>query len=129
MTQLFLLMLGVVLTLAMLVVALSGPSTGKAQKRRLEDVRERHGRPTAFSAEDKLRRITTAQDTRMDTFAARFLPNPALLKKRLAMTGKDWSVGRYALTNVIVSLVIAALLLVKGAPILLALFGGLMVGL
>ncbi len=31
--------------------------------------------------------------------AGRFLPNPALLKKRLAMTGKPWTVGRYGLAT------------------------------
>jgi tight adherence protein B len=129
MTQLFFPLLGAVFTLALLLVAFSGPSSSKAQKRRLEGLRERHGRPAALSAEEKLRRITTAQDTRMDNFAARFLPNPALLKKRLAMTGKDWSVGQYALVNVALVAVFSALLLMKGAPALLALFGALMVGL
>ena len=129
MAQLFFPLLGGVLTLAMLLVALSGPSQAKAQKRRLESLRERHGRPTALSAEEKLRRITTARDTRMDDVASRFLPNPALLKKRLAMTGKDWTVGQYALANVCIVFGFGLLLLSRGAPALLCLFGGLMVGL
>ena len=129
MTQLFVIMFGGVVTLAMLLIALSGPSEGKAQKRRLQGLRARHGGAVALTVEDKMRRITAAQDTRIDSFAARFLPNPALLKKRLAMTGKDWSVGQYALANLALALVIGAVLMVKGAPALLALFGGLMVGL
>ena len=129
MTQLFLLMLGVVMALALLLVAFSGPSGAKAQKRRLEGLRDRHRGGAGLSAEEKMRRITTSRDTRMDSFAARFLPNPALLKKRLAMTGKDWSVGQYAMANAAIAALIGALLLLKGAPLLLALLGGLTIGL
>src|SRR5690349_668125 len=128
MTQLFFPMLGGVLALTMLLFAFSGPSQAKAQKRRLNNLLERHGRATAVTAEDKLRRITGAQDTRMDSLAARFLPRPALLKKRLAMTGKDWSVGQYAMANVAITVVFGGALILKGAPALLGLFGGLMVG-
>ncbi|HEU4969908.1 type II secretion system F family protein [Sphingomonas sp.] len=129
MTQLFFPLLGAVLTLAMLLLAFSGPSGAKAQKRRLEGLRERHGGPKALTVEDKLRRITTAQDTKMDSLAGRLLPNPALLKKRLAMTGKDWSVGQYVLVNLGIAFAICILLLSKGAPVLLGVFGGLMIGL
>lgn len=129
MTQLFLVMLGGIGVLAMLLFAFSGPSGAKAQKRRLEGLRDRHARGGAISVEDKMRRITTAQDTRMDSFAARFLPNPALLKKRLAMTGKEWSVGKYVVINLAILVVIGFVLLAKGAPALLALFAAMMVGL
>jgi tight adherence protein B len=129
MSQLFFLLLGAVMALALLLVAFSGPSSGKAQKRRLEGLRDRHRGGGALSVEEKMRRITTAGDTRMDSFAARFLPKPALLKKRLAMTGKSWSVGHYAAANVAIALAIAALAMIKGAPALLGLFGGLMIGL
>jgi tight adherence protein B len=114
-------------TLVMLLMAFSGPSTGKAAKRRLEVMRERHA-GGARTIEEKMRRITTAEDTKMDTLAGRILPNPALLKKRLDMTGKEWSVGKYAVVNVVITLVAALLLLVKGAPPLLALFGSLTIG-
>jgi tight adherence protein B len=129
MTQLFFPLLGGVLALTMLLIAFSGPSEAKIQKRRLASLRERHGRAAPMTAEDKLRRITASRDTRMDDMASRFLPNPALLKKRLAMTGKDWSVGQYALANLCIAFGFGLLLLAKGAPALLCLFGGLMVGL
>ncbi|MBS0314472.1 MAG: type II secretion system F family protein [Proteobacteria bacterium] len=129
MSQLFFLLLGAVVTLALLLVAFSGPSGNKAQKRRLEGLRDRHRNAMSMSAEEKMRRITAARDTKMDSFAARFLPNPALLKKRLAMTGKDWSVGQYAMANAAIALAIGLVLEMKGAPILLSLLGGLMVGL
>ncbi len=119
---------GAGVTLVLLVLAFSGPSEAKAQKRRLETLRERHS-GTAIAPEERLRRITGAQDTKIDDFASRFLPNPALLKKRLAMTGKEWSVGQYALINLLLTLVVGALALSQGAPTLLALFGGTLIGL
>jgi tight adherence protein B len=129
MVPLILLTGGMAITLALLVAALTGPSGNKAQKRRIEALRERHGGPMMGSVEDKLRRITNAQDTRMDSFAGRFLPNPALLKKRLNQTGKEWTVGKYALINVVMAVVGGGLLLIQGAPPLLALTAGLMFGL
>ena len=115
------------ITLLMLVFAFSAPSGGKAAKRRIEGLRERHAGSTR-SVEEKMRRITAAQDTKMDSLAGRFLPNPALLKKRLDMTGKDWSVGKYALVNVGVAFGVGVVALSRGAPPLLALFGGLAAG-
>jgi tight adherence protein B len=129
MVPFILLMAGMAITLALLVAALTGPSGNKAQKRRIEALRERHSGPSIGSIEDKMRRITNAQDTRMDSFAGRFLPNPALLKKRLNQTGKEWSVGKYALVNVLMFVCGGGLLLVQGAPPLLALTAGLMFGL
>jgi tight adherence protein B len=119
---------GAALVLVMLIAAFAGPSGDKASKRRLEGLRERHNGAGVISVEEKMRRITTARDTNLDTFAARFLPNPALLKKRLAMTGKEWTVGQYAGANVAIAVVIGAVLFLKAAPPLLALFGGLMIG-
>ncbi len=129
MMQLFLITLGVAIALAMLMFAFSGPSQGKAQKRRLDGLRERHLGAAAISVDEKMRRITGSQDSRMDSLTGRLLPNPAQFKKRLAMTGKDWSVGKYGLVNLGIAVVVGAFALVKGAPLLLALFGGLMLGL
>jgi tight adherence protein B len=128
MTELLFPLIGAAIAIAMLVAAFAGPSGDKASKRRLLGVRERHGSGGVISVEDKLRRITNAQDTGFDTLASRFLPNPALLKKRLAMTGKEWTVGKYAAANVGIAAVVGAMLFLKAAPPLLAIFGGLMIG-
>jgi tight adherence protein B len=119
---------GAAAVVLLLAFAFSGPSGAKAVKRRMAIVRERHGISSGRSVEDKMRRITTAQDTRMDSFASRFLPNPALLKKRLDMTGKDWSVGKYGMVNAVIAVVVGVAALTRGAPPLLALFGGLVAG-
>jgi len=121
---------GAFLVLALMVLAFSGPSAARAGSRRLTGLRDRHTvsvvGPNAMEAQ--LRRISANRATKMDTLAGRILPNPALLKKRLAMTGKSWTVGKYGLASLILLLVPTALLLLRGAPIWLALFIGLFVG-
>ncbi|MBC7492283.1 MAG: type II secretion system F family protein, partial [Novosphingobium sp.] len=52
-----------------------------------------------------------------------------LLRKRLDQTGKNISLGKYAMISCGILTVVAGLLLMKGAPILLALCFGLFVGL
>ncbi|WP_431469793.1 type II secretion system F family protein [Sphingosinithalassobacter sp. LHW66-3] len=122
---------GAFAVLAILVFAFSGPSVQRAGSRRLSSVRERHAGQTTVAAamEAQMRRISAQRATRVDAAAARFIPNPALLGKRLAMTGKDWTVGQYALATVGLALVGFVALWFQGAPPWLAMFAGLFLGL
>ena len=125
----FMLLCGGAITVLMLIaVAFSGPSPARAQGRRLAKLRERHSSSAINAVEAKYRRITADRATRIDLAAMRFLPNPALLKKRLAMTGKSWSVGQYGMTTLGITVVVGGLLWLKGLPLLLALFLGLILG-
>jgi tight adherence protein B len=110
------------------VLAFSGPSTGKAQGRRLEAVRERHSKSTEIAAQAQLKRILAGRQTRMDGVAQRLIPNPALLRLRLERTGRNWSVGQYFLVTAGLVAVIMMLLLMKGMPLLLAIFVALFLG-
>ncbi|MEG3082898.1 type II secretion system F family protein [Sphingomonas sp. PB2P12] len=127
MMPLLMVMIGSVVVLCMVLFAFAGPSGGRAQSRRIASLRERHG-DALVMAEAQMRRIATNRDTKMDVAFGRILPNPALLAKRLAMTGKTWTVGQYGMATAGVALVIAMLMLIKGLPILLALMFGLFVG-
>ncbi|MGI4732644.1 MAG: type II secretion system F family protein [Janthinobacterium lividum] len=120
--------LGTLLVLAMMVFALAGPSAGRAGNRRLAVVRGRHSTSATAVVDAQLRRITAGRATRMDLAAGRLLPNVEQLKKRLAMTGKNWSVGQYGMASAGTLLVVAAVLWFKGLPLLLALLVGLFVG-
>ena len=122
-----LVMLGASLVLGMIAFAFAGPSAGRAQSRRIAAVRERHG-DALVVAEAQLRRISMTRDTRMDLAFGRILPNPEQLAKRLAMTGKTWTVGQSGMATAGIALVVAALMLLKGLPILLALLFGVFVG-
>lgn len=118
-----------ILIIAMLALAFSGPSTAKAQTRRLNALRDRHSNSTGAVVEAQMRRILAARNTKMDNIAAKFLPKPAVIKKRLEMTGKNWTSGNYMIACVSIAVVVAAGALFKGAPFLLAFFGGTALGL
>ena len=117
------------LCVGLIALAFIGPSQGKAKLRRLTAVRDRHSASTGAVVEAQMRRIVAARETRMDGIAQRFLPNRALLKKRLDMTGKDWTPGQYLIASMVVMAIIAGGITIKGGPITLALAIGLFGGL
>jgi tight adherence protein B len=127
--SMFLMAAGLVAMVLFLVAGLSGPSASKLVSKRLEAVRERHSRSTEIAAQAQLKRIFANRDNRVDGFAQRFIPNPALLRKRLEQTGRGWSLGQYAMASAGLTVVIVLLLAFKGAPLLLALSMGLLAGL
>lgn len=120
---------GAFMVLALMIFAFSGPSVERAGARRLTTMRNRHsGTPMANAMEAQLRKISTNRNTKMDSFASQFIPNPALLKKRLMMTGKNWTLGKYAMVSAGLLVVVAGGLLLKGAPLWLSIALGLFVG-
>ena len=119
-------MAGCLVMVGLLVFAFAGPSAAKAGGRRLASVRDRHREGVVADAQ--LRRITANRQTKSDLAFGRILPNPAQLAKRLAMTGKDWTVTNYGVASGGLLAVVFLLLMLKGAPFLLALFMGMMIG-
>ena len=119
---------GTFLVLLMVYFAFAGPSPQRAQARRVSAMRARHGEG-AVVAEAQMRRISNARvNTSADAAFGRLLPNPAQLAKRLAMTGKKWTVGQYGMTSAGLFAAVALLLMLKGAPVLFALFLALAMG-
>lgn len=114
--------------LLLLFMAFSGPSAGKVQSRRIEALKERHSGGTGV-VEAQMRRILASRETRLDSYFTKLIPNPALLRKRIEMTGKDWTLGKYAVGSICIALLIALLIWLKGAPILLSLLLGIVAGL
>src|SRR5688572_32651257 len=98
--------------------AFAGPSASKAQNRRLESVRERHSKSHEVAAQAQMKRILqNRSDTRMEGFAQRFIPNPALLRTRLQQTGKTWTLPQYAAASLGLFVIVTLLLWLKGLPI------------
>ena len=120
---------GAATMLLLLAFAFAGPSAAKAQTRRLVSLRERHsGAASEAAMNAQMRRITGKRDSNMDTAMMRFLPRPAVLKKRLAMTGKTWTVGQYGIATFGIILVIAALMMIRGAPIAISVLIAVVIG-
>ena len=123
-----LLMGGCALVFGVLVyLAFAGPSPARAGARRLSTLRERYGTAQAQS-EERMRRIAVSRGNRMDLAFGKLLPNRENLKKRLAMTGKNWTVGKYGLASAGLAATTMLLLKLKGLPFLLALLVGVVIG-
>ncbi|MGZ8284283.1 MAG: type II secretion system F family protein [Allosphingosinicella sp.] len=120
---------GVLTVLALIIFALDGPSASKAQNRRLETVRERHSKSNEVAAQAQLKRILQSRaQTKMDGLAQRFIPNPALLRRRLHQTGRSWTLAQYGLVSLGIISTVSLLLILKGLPLLLALMVGMFAG-
>jgi tight adherence protein B len=117
------------LSLGLLAMAFSGPSVSKAKSRRMTDLKNRHSGTGDASVTAQMRRILTQRDTKLDSYATRFLPKPELLRQRLAMTGKSWTLGQYGAVCGGIVVALTLLLMLKGMGFLFALLVGLAVGL
>jgi len=107
-------------------LALVGPPGARTRKRRLETLKARH--VAGNLVETQLRRIHAQRASKLDEAFHRFIPNPDLLRRRLEATGKNWTLGRYATACAVLAVVVFLGLTAKGAPFLLSLLAGLLVG-
>ena len=99
--------------IVLLYFAFSGPSIDKAKARRLTAVRDRHSNSTGAVVEAQMRRIQASRQSRMDGVATRIIPNPAVLQKRIAMTGKTWTPANYLMVSMGIAAVLGVLAYVK----------------
>jgi len=125
---LWVILIGAVGAAVLAFMAMRGPSASKAVKRRMELVKERHGDVIAGNAQAQIRKLMAARTSRFEGYASTLIPKPALMRKRLEMTGKDISLGKYAIVCLSITFAVLAAIVVKGAPILLGLLLGLLLG-
>ena len=123
-----LMLTGMLGTALLVMAAFAGPSTGKQVTRRLEELRERHSRSSDVAAQAQLKRIFAQRQNRGDSFAKRFIPNPALLQLRLTQTGKSWTLAQYLMVSAGLAVGLAFLLILKGVPVLYAVPPALLLG-
>ena len=125
---LWIILIGGLGALVLAFFAIRGPSASKALKRRMELVKERHGDIVAGNAQAQIRKLFAQRASRIEGFASTLIPKPALLRKRLEMTGRDISLAKYSMICLGVAFGVFTLLLLRGAPILLGITFGLFVG-
>lgn len=126
---LMLLVFGAVAALGVLFVALSGPSAAKAKKRRLEALRERHGDGALpAAANQQIRKLLSRQDSKVESLASGLIPKPEVMRLRLDKTGRNVTLGRYAVINIGLMVVVGGLMMARGAPFFLSLLFGLFIG-
>src|SRR4051794_29938871 len=125
---LWLLIIGAAAAIFLAFTAVRGPSAAKNLKRRIELIKERHGDTIAGSAQAQIRKLFAERASKFEGLASTLIPKPALLRKRLEMTGKHISLGKYAMVCLGIALLIALSLTLRGAPIILSVLVGLFVG-
>ncbi|HEX5258077.1 MAG TPA: type II secretion system F family protein [Sphingomicrobium sp.] len=125
---LWLLLIGGVGALALAYMAVRGPSAAKAVKRRIELIKERHGDVIAGNAQAQIRKLFAERANRWEGYASTLIPKPALLRKRLEMTGKEITLGKYAMVCLGIVALVSVGLIFRGAPIILSLLLGLFFG-
>jgi len=125
---LWLILVGGVGALGLAYMAMQGPSASKSVKRRVELIRERHGDVIAGNAQAQIRKLFAQRSNKIDGLASSLLPRPALLRQRLEQTGKDISLGKYAMVCFGTVVVVTLLLKMRGAPFLLSFLLGVFVG-
>ncbi len=109
--------------------AMGGPNPRKSLKRRMELVKERHAEGVlAANAQAQIRKLMAARAGRVEGLFSTLIPKPALMRKRLDQTGKDIALGKYAMASIGLGTFVAALLMLKGLPLVLAFFVGLFAG-
>lgn len=118
---------GAIATLVLLMFALSGPSYAKAQSRRIGSLRERHGLGGS-NVEVQMRKIISTRVTTNREGIGKLIPDPALLRKRIAQTGKPWKLSQYLMVCGGIFATVAVGILSQGGPVLLALFAGAALG-
>jgi tight adherence protein B len=116
-------------TLGLAYMAVRGPSASKSVKRRMELIKERHGDIIAGHAQAQIRKLLSERASRFEGYASTLIPKPALLRKRLEMTGKNISLAKYSAVCIGTVAFVMLAMTMRSAPLILSLLLGLVCGL
>jgi tight adherence protein B len=105
--------------LILLGLAFAGPSSSASKTRRLSAVKDRHAASTEAVVAAQMRKTIAQVNGAAVNSLASFMPRRELLELRLRRTGKNWTLSNFMLASMAAFVVIAALLVLLGAPILL----------
>ena len=126
---LYVLLIGGFGALGLAFMAMRGPSPAQSLKRRVELIKERHGDVITGNAQAQIRKLFAERAGKWEGYATTLIPKPALLRKRLEMTGKNITLVKYAAVSLGIVALVSILLMFRGAPFLLSLLLGLFFGL
>lgn len=125
--QLLLIAFGLMTTIGIGWVAMSGPSPAKAAARRLESLRYRHSESTKDKVEAQLKKAVAARKPKLHNIAGASSRVEALML-RLHRTGKPWSVTQYLYASLGIALAVMVVIYLKSGAALLSLGVGVIVG-
>ena len=118
--QTMLLALGLMGFLALLILAFSGPSVAKAAERRLDGLKLRYSDSAAVKTEAQMKKAIASRKPRHIAEGEK-LSNIDMLNRRLAMTGKKWTLKNFLTVCLgIGAFAFVALFIRTGQPLLSA---------
>jgi tight adherence protein B len=115
--------------IGLLGLAFSGPSADRARNRRLAAVRGRHGFGEENVLEARMRKVISSRKVESSQLLVSLIPNPENLARRLAMTGKKWTLSQYMAVSASLLMLIFTLLTLRGFSFLPSFFISIAVGL
>ncbi|MBL0925027.1 MAG: type II secretion system F family protein [Sphingomonadaceae bacterium] len=118
---------GLMVVIILLGLAFLGPNVGKATSRRLGAVKMRHSDSADARVEQQMRKAVAARRPLVFS-SGQNMSRYDRLRLRISQTGKNWTVQQYLYASLGIAAVVMALLWFRGAPMYLALFGGLLLG-
>jgi tight adherence protein B len=127
MVQTLLLAADLAVVLGLLVIAFSGPSSRKELQRRVLAVRERHSDNATAKVEAQMRKAIANRKPRFNQTGEK-LTKVQMLGRRLAMTGKQWTVMQFSQVVVGLGLVVALLVYLRSGQVVMSLFIGSALG-
>ncbi|WP_017670110.1 type II secretion system F family protein [Blastomonas sp. AAP53] len=127
MVQTLLLAAGLASVLGMVVMAFAGPSSQKELQRRVLAVRERHSESASAKVEAQMRKAIANRKPRFNQ-SGEELTKTQMLARRLAMTGKHWTVAQFTQIVVGLGLAVAVLVYLRSGQVMMSLFIGSALG-
>ena len=118
---------GLASVLILLGLAFSGPSTRKELQRRVLAVRERHSDNANAKVEAQMRKAIANRKPRFNQ-TKESLTKVQMLARRLAMTGKSWTVMQFGQVVVGLGLLVALIVYWRSGQFVMSLFIGSAVG-
>jgi tight adherence protein B len=113
----------------LLALAVSGPSADRARNRRLAAVRGRHGWGAETMLEARMRKVISSRKVESSQLLVSLIPNPENLAKRLAMTGKKWTLSQYMTVSASLLMLVFTLMTLRGFSFLPSFFVSIATGL
>ena len=126
--KLLMLMLLVGGTLVLLFLAFAGPSAQRAGSRRVAAIRTRHTASDLTQMEARMRKAISSRRIEKNQLLVSLIPHPENLAKRLAMTGKKWTLSQYMTFSVALALFLFGVMTLRGFSFLPTLFVSLAAG-
>ncbi|WP_353206022.1 type II secretion system F family protein [Sphingorhabdus sp.] len=118
---------GIILTFVLLAAAFMGPNVGKAATRRLGVIKMRHSDSADARVAQQMRKAVASRRPMIYT-DGRDISRTDKLRLRLTQTGKKWTLQQYLNFSGGLAFFVMVLLWLQDAPVLLVLFGGLLIG-